>query len=185
MDIDRIKFFNGYHDAFGATTNAQDEALEFLLGAIESDENISDPSWAAYMLATTKHETDDTFRPIEECGRGKGKKYGTPGKNGKVYYGRGFVQLTWEANYKLMGRHVGADLVSHPEIALGPSVAYCIMSFGMRHGCFTGKKLSDYLSGDERDYQNARRIINGVDCAEKIARYAVKFEKILEAARVE
>src|ERR1044071_1113225 len=53
-----------------------------------------DRRWLAYMLATTFHETARTMQPIREFGRGRGTRYGT------TYYGRGFVQLTWEANYR-------------------------------------------------------------------------------------
>ena len=48
----------------------------------------------AYALATTFHETARTMQPIEEYGRGKGKSYGPTG-----FWGRGFVQLTWDTNY--------------------------------------------------------------------------------------
>lgn len=33
------------------------------------------PCYAAYMLATAWHETAHTVRPIEEYGKGKGKRY--------------------------------------------------------------------------------------------------------------
>lgn len=180
MNIDHVKFVIAYEELFKPLSASQHEALDELLTFFEKDKDITDPGWIAYMLATVKHETDDTYRPIEEYGKGKGRKYGIPAKNGKVYYGRGYVQLTWHGNYLVMTDYVGVDLVSHPEEALSPDTAYKILSVGMRKGMFTGKKLADYIKGDERDYQNARRIINGVDCAEKIAGYAVKFEKILE-----
>ena len=46
----------------------------------------------AYMLATAKHETANTFAPIEEYGKGKGLPYGKPDrKTGLVYFGRGYV----------------------------------------------------------------------------------------------
>jgi hypothetical protein len=55
------------------------------------------------------------------------------------------------------------------------------MSYGMRNGSFTGKKLSDYISGTTADYVNARRIINGTDRAELIAGYATRLEPMLNA----
>lgn len=178
--INHTKFFEEYKKEFGPLSQNKVDGLSFLLTALEADTFVVDITWAAYMLATVKHETADTYQPIEEYGKGKGRKYGFPNSKGKLYYGRGYVQLTWEANYKMMTKYVGADLVNHPELALTPTVAYCIMSMGMRHGYFTSKKLCHYLNGSTRDYQNARRIINGVDCAEKIARYAIQFESVLE-----
>ena len=58
------------------------------------------------------------------------------------------------------------------------------MSVGMRNGLFTGKKLSDYISSPVCDYKNARRIINGVDQAARIAEYAATIEDVLKSAIV-
>lgn len=58
-------------------------------------------------------------------------------------------------------------------------VAYRIMSVGMRRGAFTGRKLAHYFTAEGGDYINARRIINSLDCAQKIADYAVVFEAVL------
>jgi hypothetical protein len=73
-------------------------------------------------------------------------------------------------------------LLKDPDQALDPQIAYKIMSVGMRKGCFTGKKLSDYINQNGSDYVNARRIINGTDQADKIAGYAAKLEQVLAAA---
>lgn len=183
--IDRKKFFDGYREEFGSLKQGQVDGLSFLLDSLEKDEHVDSVPWASYMLATTKHETAGTFRPIEEYGRGKGKRYGIPhAKTGKVYSGKGFVQLTWYQNYLIMGNLLGIDLVNHPELALEPATAYRIMSLGMRKGLFTGKKLSDYLNDNTKDYVKARKIINGLDCCDKIAQYAIKFERIILSARV-
>ena len=63
---------------------------------------------------------------------------------------------------------------------LRPTIAYRIMSYGMRHGWFTGKKLSDFIRpGKAADYYYAREIINGLDRAGTIGGYAQKLEPIL------
>lgn len=54
------------------------------------------------------------------------------------------------------------------------------MTIGMIKGLFTGKKLSDYLTDTKKDYFNARRIINGLNEAEHIKKYAKDFEKCLQ-----
>jgi hypothetical protein len=54
----------------------------------------------------------------------------------------------------------------------------------MRRGLFTGKKLGDYIGPGRCDYRNARRIINGVDQAARIAQYATTIEDILRGALV-
>jgi predicted chitinase len=139
------------------------------------------------------HETDRKFLPIEEYGKGKNYDYGEEievvdqaGKKYKnVYYGRGYVQLTWEKNYKTIGKALGMgeELHVHPEKVLEPAVAYKIMSYGMRNGTFTGKKLSNYISGTTADYYNARRIINGVDKAQLIQGYAETLEQLLRLSQ--
>ena len=42
-----------------------------------------------------------------------------------TYYGRGYVQLTWKANYEKMGQALNLKdtLVIHPEKALSPETA--------------------------------------------------------------
>ena len=135
---------------------------------------------AAYMLATAKHETANTFAPIEEYGRGKGRPYGKPDpENGHIYFGRGYVQLTWARNYRTMGKALGLPLYAQPDLALKYDVAYKIMSYGMTHGTFTGVALSRYITDQRTDYVNARKIINSLDRAELIAGYATAIEQML------
>lgn len=136
----------------------------------------------AYILATAFHETAKTMKPIEEYGKGRGRSYGNPvPPYNKVYYGRGFVQLTWIDNYKKASQELATDFVKYPERALEPTLAAAIMFEGMADGWFTGKKLSDYITDTKADYINARRIINGTDRASQIAGYAVRFQEALIA----
>lgn len=132
----------------------------------------------AYILATAYHETACTMQPVREIGKGKGKPYGKP-VNGKTYYGRGYVQLTWLENYQRAAKELAVDLVRYPDDALEPDIAAAILFRGMTEGWFTGKKLSDYINLDKTDYFNARRIVNGTDRADKIAGYAKAFETAL------
>jgi putative chitinase len=180
LTINKEKYMELYQAACGKANHSQYGGIISLLDALMADENVTDIRHAAYMLATTKHETAKTWQPIEEYGKGKGYKYGNPDiETGEAYYGRGYVQLTWAANYISMGRALNIDLYHHPELALDPKVAYEIMSLGMRRGSFTGKRLKDYINADECDYLHARKIINGMDCAERIAGYATAIEGIL------
>lgn len=135
----------------------------------------------AYMLATDYHETAHTMQPIAEYGKGKGKPYGKKGKCGQAQYGRGLVQLTWDANYERADRELGlkGSLLKNFDLAMTMKVAVAIMFSGMEEGWFTGKKLSNYLAGSKKDYVGARRIINGTDKAAQIAGYARSFEAAL------
>ncbi len=175
-----------------ALTGTRHSGLKALLQALVTDTQLDNIRWAAYMLATVKHECANTWQPIEEYGKGAGRPYGkaikvTDPVSKKVYtntyYGRGYVQLTWEDNYKKMDKALGlqgADsLRLHPEKALEAKTAYRIISHGMRNGSFTGKKLSSYIVGTSADYFNARRIINSTDQALLIKGYAEELEFLL------
>src|SRR5581483_12033272 len=163
--------------------------LNTLLEFLAEDPDVADLRWAAYMLATVKHECANKWVPLEQYGKGPGHPYGIPvtvtAPDGttytNTYYGRGYVQLTWKLNYAKMSNALGMnnDLLYHPEHALEPQTSYKIMSYGMRNGSFTGKGLSRYIHDATCDYLNARRIINGVDQAILIAGYASQIETIL------
>jgi putative chitinase len=170
--IDRDVFFGRVRVApFGGTlTQGQVDGCNAILDAWESRDDMTDPRWLAYMLATAKWETAHTMKPIEEYGHGVGREYGSPDpETGKTYYGRGLVQLTWKANYAKMSAVTGVDLVYHPELALDPKVASIIMFEGMKGGMFTGVGLPRYFSASTDDPVSARRIINGIDHAGDIA----------------
>lgn len=179
--IDRSKFFDGIRNGPfpGALTTSQVSGTSSILDEWEH-RALTNVQWLAYMLATAYHETAHTMQPIAEYGRGHGHKYGVP-INGKIYYGRGYVQLTWDYNYKTMGDLLGVDLLGNPELALTASVASGVMFEGMIRGLFTGKKISDYFNGHV-DWVGARRIINGNDRAALIAGYAQQFFSDLKAA---
>lgn len=188
--FDRAKFYDGVRAGPfpGRLSPGQVAGLETILNEWER-RGMTDLRWLAYMLATTFHETDQKMQPIEEYGRGRGKAYGRPDREtGKVYFGRGYVQLTWRANYETMGRLLGIDLLRHPELALLPEAATQIMFEGMtrglsKRGDFTGKSLEHYFTDQKSDWRNARRIINGTDRADLIAGYAKQLYQDLIAAQ--
>lgn len=181
MKFDRTKFFDGYRAQFGPLKQSQVDGLSFLLDRIEESDLILPQT--AYVLASIMHETALTYQPIAEYGKGKGKAYGKPDSaTGQVYYGRGFVQITWKRNYQTFTDLLGIDLVREADKALDPAVSWQIALTGMQQGLFTGKALSDYISADTISYRNARRVINGLDRADLIASYSEKFETILKDA---
>jgi len=188
------KFLTLYQKEYSALSKANLTGLSHLIDFIITDTEITDIRWAAYMLATTKHETNHTMLPIEEYGKGGNRPYGkeitVTDNNGKehknTYYGRGYVQLTWDYNYKSLSEKLkmGEDLYIYPDKVLDEKIAYQVMSYGMRHGSFTSRSLNKYISGGQCDYINARKIINGTDRAQKIADYAVTIEILLRLCRI-
>ena len=177
--IIRQTFYDGFRREFGKLTQEKLNAIEFILNKLDNSERFNKANEYAYILSTIKHETADSFLPIREFGKGKGKSYGRLYPNGNVYYGRGYVQITWDYNYKKLGKILNVPLYEKPDLALVPDIAYDIMEYGMFYGFFTGKKLGDYVNENKSDYYNARRVINGTDKAELIKGYAEKFYNII------
>lgn len=135
---------------------------------------------AAYVLATTKWETNSTMKPVKEAywlsddWRKRNLRY-------YPWYGRGYVQITWEDNYKRLGKRLDLNLTTDPDVVMEPEIAVKILVIGMKEGLFTGKKLGDYFSLKHSDYLGARRIINGTDKAHSIATIAEDYNKLLLA----
>ena len=67
-------------------------------------------------------------------------------------------------------------LKDRPDLAMEPNVALFILVHGFKTGSFTGRKITDYINGYRTDYLNARRCINGMDKARKIAELAKKYD---------
>ncbi len=113
MKFNRQKFYEEFKAWRGHITQSQVRGLNFLLECIEKDPHIKRLEWIAYMLATIKLETADTYLPIHEYGgknyfigryggqTRKGKELGNDSpEEGFDYAGKGFVQLTGEDNYE-------------------------------------------------------------------------------------
>lgn len=150
MRFDRSKFYDGLRQWRGPLTRQQVGGINFILDAMESDPFLRRVEHAAYMLATVKHETADTYQPIHEYGSKAyfirrygsqtrvGKRLGndTP-EEGAIYAGRGDVQLTGEDNYE---KAEAALRKQYPEI---------VADFEAR----TGRKF-DLTVGDQADDHN-------------------------------
>lgn len=193
--FDRVRDF----DLLGPTLTAGEVAgCEAILAACKA--------WplahVAYGLATTYHETAGTMQPIKEMGGPEylWRLYDIEGRDpdrarshgnvkagdGARYCGRGYVQLTWQANYLKAQIKLGVPLVDNPDLAMRPDVAAKILEVGMREGWFTGHRLVSFLPisagvAQRGQFIGARRIINGTDKAEKIAEHAMDFQEALMA----
>lgn len=161
----------------------------------------------AYNLATAGHETAEWYQPIREGATRSGPiftdaqaqaavrnamarglikhDYVTP-INGRSYYGRGLVQITWLDNYKKYEELTGKPLVAQPDLALDWDVALFIMYDGVNKGRFRKVKFSDYVPvGTEPTHQRmaqARNIVNGDTSrqGERIGRVAMDYYTVLK-----
>ncbi|MEJ1976001.1 MAG: glycoside hydrolase family 19 protein [Acetobacteraceae bacterium] len=137
----------------------------------------------AYVLATVEHETArGRFQPVRE-GYYLGEKAEAYRRGLKYYpyYGRGYVQVTWDYNYKLYGDLLEQDLFHKPDLAMVPSTALYILVHGFKVGAFTGRPLTNYINQSGTNFVQARRCINGVDQAEHIKDLALRYVQTLPA----
>jgi putative chitinase len=183
-------FFKQVRQRFGKLGQNQVDGLNILLNA-----TVDLPlEHRAYVFATAWHETGPTgsslhmlprkeiWGPSEAQKRYEGNRGlgNTQPGDGKLFMGRGYVQITGRTNYVKASAITEQPLVSNPNLAMQASIAAKIIVDGMTKGWFTGKSMADYDT-----YIEMRRVVNGTDKASLIAGYAKSFEEALRAAEVE
>jgi len=197
MAIDRKVFFDGVRGALygGRLAETQVAGLTALLDRFEAGSETKDRRFLAYMLATAHHETGGRLQPVRETfaatdevaiGRldrafatGKlpqvSEPYWRRDAAGHSWLGRGLVQITHRRNYDRLSALTGIDLVARPERAMEMAVSVEILFTGMLRGAFTGRRLAEHFSAGRADWVGARRIINGLDRAARVAGYGRAF----------
>jgi putative chitinase len=192
----------------------------FLTAAV-NEFGIDQPARTAAFLAQLAHESAQ-FRFMEEIWgpTAAQRRYEPPGKlagdlgntdagDGRRFKGRGPIQITGRANYRRFGDLLGLDLVSGPEQAALPDVAFRIA------GLYWSKKglneLADRVTAEafreitrringgfnglaerERFYETAKAVLSVVgpggvsfDIQEELDTVEPVFERGLEGMRVE
>lgn len=140
------------------------EAIALLVARCRA-EGLEEPAQIAYVLATAEHESHFGKLMVEAGDAARWRayegRYGNdrPG-DGKRYRGRGYVQITFKANYAKFRDLVGVDLVGEPERAADPEIAAAIAVLGMRDGLFRGERLDTHVGDGRRDFVGARAVIN-------------------------
>lgn len=116
------------------------------------------PLRLAHFFAQVAHESGG-FRYMEEIASGQAYEgrvdlgNTNPG-DGKLFKGRGPIQLTGRANYRLFGRALGIDFEQHPEIVALPSI-------GLMAGCHFWQMRGLNELADADDILAIMKRING------------------------
>ena len=167
-------------DDFGSTKE------DFIKATIELCPKLGLPlnEQIAYVIATAEHESAGTFRPVQEA-FWLSEEYRKTHFYYYPYYGRGYVQLTHKYNYKKYSDLLGIDFVSNPDKVLARNISLFILVHGCSIGFFSGKRLGEYVNKNEKDYINARKVINGKDKAQHIAKLANKWLNMLNNREAE
>ncbi len=196
--LNRAKFFLATRsDPVLFAGNMQQSAVDNINLFLDEFERRSLPllTWLAAILATTLGEVGRAFVPVREgfaqsdaAARAYVQRnfpHYAQIVNGQMFYGRGYVQLTWFANYAKFRDEVlarfGVDITINPDAVLRPDIAIYIIFEGMIRGVFTGKKLADYFTATVTNWI-FRPIINGMDKAQYHASMAQRFHAAANAA---
>jgi len=197
MGIDRKRFFDSVRGTLygGRLGRGQVRGMAVLLDRFEQGRETDDLRFLAYMLATAHHETGGRMRPVRETfaasdavaiarldtafAEGRLPQVSAPywrrDEDGRSWLGRGLVQITHRRNYERLSALTGIDLVERPERAMDMAVSVEILFAGMLQGAFTGRRLAEHFSAGQADWVGARRIVNGLDRAERVAGYGRAF----------
>lgn len=119
---------------------------------------ITTPGRLCHFMAQIAHESDG-FHTTEEYASGaayEGRKYlGNVRKgDGKRFKGRGLIQLTGRANYRVYGERLGVDLEANPERAAAPD-------FSLLVACEYWKDKGLNAFADRDDITGITKRING------------------------
>lgn len=185
--MNRAAFYKTVRARLGPLTQSQVDGFEHILNAIDG----APLSHQAYMLATAWHETAKTMQPVREAfnlseaWRKKNLRYWP-------WYGRGYVQTTWERNYARLDAEAAAagltkpgEILANPDLAMRPDIAAFALRRGMEEGWYDaqGKTMAQRLPtkgvATRAQYINARYLVNIQDKADLIEDYAQAFERAL------
>jgi putative chitinase len=147
-------------------------------------------AFCAYALATAYHETAATMQPVREA-YWLSESWRRAHLRYYPWYGRGYVQLTWDTNYQRADRELDLNgaLTRTLDLAMDPAIAAKIMRRGMEEGWFAGdgsgrhtlkRHLPNSGPATLPQFTAARRIINGRDKDTLIARHALQFQTALQ-----
>lgn len=135
----------------------------YLPGILEAMKkyDILDTSVLIGLLATVRIETGG-FKPVHEWGgESYWKRYEERADLGNVnpgdgikYHGRGYIQLTGRANYRVYGQKLGVDLENDPDLAMDPTVSALVLA------CYFNER-GVAEAARAQDWRRVRKLVNG------------------------
>jgi hypothetical protein len=137
-------------------TNCPQAAVESNWPAIYAElrrRGVAAQNVCAGALGTIAVETAHTFAPVQEAfwlddaWRHANLRYAP-------HWGRGYVQLTWEYNYRAYGEALGVDLISSPDRAMEPEIAAATLA-----EYFVRAKVAE--AAERCDWREVRRRVQG------------------------
>lgn len=184
--VDRDRFFPAVRQRVfgGSMARGQVDGINNILNTWEAVSTSNDIRWLANYLAQCCWESARTLQPVREAYYlGEPEPAESYRRRLRYYpfYGRGIVQITWEANYRKFSPIIGVDLVADPDAALEPHTSAKIALLGMERGLFTGVGLGHYFSESVDDPLHARQIVNGMDRAYEVEQMHEGFLDSLKA----
>lgn len=143
---------------------------------------LTDRATAAAMIATVAIETAHTFLPVREA-FWNSEEWRKENLRYYPFYGRGFIQLTWESNYAAYGPKIaelwGAaghepdfQLVQYPDRAMDPDISAAVAALYFRdHG---GEKQNRIpMAASIGNWTEVRRLVQGGSAGlEELVAYA-------------
>ena len=109
------------------------------------------------VAATVAVETG-SYLPIKERRASQERQPGLWGAQSRYwssgYYGRGYIQLTWQKNYKDFGEALGLDLLLAPDLLLDPGPAARVIALYF-------KRQGVAAAANAKDWRKVRRLVNG------------------------
>jgi hypothetical protein len=150
---------------------------------------IADYNTVRAVLATIAIETAHTFKPVveafwlDDAWRWANLRYAP-------YWGRGYVQLTWQSNYEYYGQLIGyPELVYFPEKALEPQIAARLMAaYFLERGVHRAAAREDWyecrrlVQGAYAGISEFVNIVHGLDAAK--AEIPLSLSEVLRVARM-
>lgn len=109
-------------------------------------------------LNQIKKDDSKFFETVYGYQTQKGKELGNtePG-DGFKYRGRGLIQLTGKDNYKRIGKEIGVDLVSNPDLVNDPKLAPKIVAVFVKNKL--GNKVNSFKSQSEANEAVTRAVV--------------------------